>query len=138
KAGASGDTTLKGEEESNHGVAWFLPQAGPGTATPLVYEGYVYVLDDRGGFLSCHEAKTGKQVYRQRLQGARGFTSSPWAQGGKVYCLDQSGTTFVVQAGEEVKLVGRNKLDGLFWSSPAAARGALFLRGVDHLYCVRE
>src|SRR5262249_19766669 len=74
---------------------------------------------------------------RQRLQGARGFTSSPWAQGGKVYCLDQSGTTFVVQAGKEFKLLGRNKLDELFWSSPAAARGAPFLRGGDHLYCVR-
>ena len=68
---------------------------------------------------------------------ARGFTSSPWAYEGKVFCLDQGGQTYVVKAGPAFKLLGRNKLDEMCWSSPAVAGGALFLRGVDHLYCIR-
>jgi outer membrane protein assembly factor BamB len=137
KAGASGDITLKEGTTSNDGVAWKLPQAGPPTASPLLYEGRLYILE-QAGMLSCYDAKTGKQVYKERLPGARGFTSSPWAYEGKVFCLDQGGQTYVVKAGPAFKLLGRNKLDEMCWSSPAVAGGALFLRGVDHLYCITK
>src|SRR5207302_10779149 len=125
-------------DKSNDGVAWYQPQAGPSTASPLLYDGYLYVVEERGGFLACTEAKTGKQVYRERLQGARGFTSSPWAYEGKVFCLSDDGDTFVVQAGHEFKLLGKNKIAEMCWSSPAVAGGALFLRTVDHLYCIKN
>ena len=137
KAGASGDITLTGGAKSNDGVAWYLPQAGPPMASPLLYQGHLYILEERGGILSCYDAKTGKQVYRERLPGARGFTSSPWAYEGKVFCLADDGETFVVQAGPEFKLLGKNVLSGLTWSSPAVGGGALFLRTVDQLYCIK-
>jgi outer membrane protein assembly factor BamB len=133
KAGASGDITRATEP-----VAWNLPQAGPGMASPLLYEGHLYILDQRGSLLSCYDAKTGKQVYRERLPGGRGFTSSPWACDGKVFCLDDSGQTYVVQAGPEFKVLGRNPLNEMCWSSPAVAGNSLFLRTVDYLYCIRQ
>jgi outer membrane protein assembly factor BamB len=106
-------------------------------ASPLLYKGHLYVLEQRG-MLSCYDAKTGKPVYtKERIPEAKGFTASPWASGDKVYCLDDSGTTFVIQAGPEFKVVGKNALDEMFWSSPAAAAGDLFLRGVEHLYCIK-
>ena len=41
--------------------------------------------------LSCYDAKTGKPAYsRQRIAQAKGFTSSPWANDGKVFCLDEA------------------------------------------------
>jgi outer membrane protein assembly factor BamB len=137
KAGASGDITPKDDAESSDGVAWSLPSAGPATPSPLVYQGHLYVLDDRNGVVSCYDAKTGKQVYRQRLPRARGFTSSPWAAGGKVFCLDDAGTTHVLRAGPKFEVLGRNTIEEMCWSSPALADGALFLRTVDHLYCIR-
>jgi outer membrane protein assembly factor BamB len=138
KAGASGALTLKEGQESNDGVAWHLPQGWPGTASPLLYEGNLYTLDDRGGFISCYDAATGKRHYRERLGGARGFTSSPWAYDGKVFCLDDGGTTYVVAAGPQFKLLGKNALGEMSWSSPAVADGAVFLRTVDHLFCIRK
>src|SRR5262249_41200127 len=93
---------------------------------------------DRGGLLSCYDATTGKQLYKERLQGARGMTSSPWACDGKVFCLDDGGSTFVVQAGPEFKLLAQNTIAETGWSSPAVAGGALFRRTVDHLYCIRQ
>ena len=137
KAGASGDITLKGGARLNDGVAWSLPNAGPATPSPLLYDGYVYVLEDRGGLVSCYDAGTGKQVYKERVPGASGFTSSPWAYDGKVFCLDDAGTTHVLKAGPEFKVLAENAIDEMCWSSPAAAAGALFLRTVDHLYCIR-
>jgi len=133
KAGATGDITRSAEA-----LAWQLPQGGPPMASPLLYEGHLYVLDQRSGLLSCYDAKTGKQMYRERLSGSRGFTSSPWAAGGKVYCLDDNGQTCVVQAGAEFKLLGKNPLNEMCWSSPAIAGDAIFLRTVDRLYCIQQ
>jgi outer membrane protein assembly factor BamB len=119
-------------------VAWHLTQAGPATPSPLLYQGRLYVLEDQGGLVNCYDAATGRQLYKERIPGARGFTSSPWAAGGKVFCLDDGGTTHVLGAGAEFEVLGANKLGEMAWSSPAVAHGALFLRTVDHLYCIRE
>lgn len=138
KAGAAGDITLKTGETANDGVAWTRQRAAPGMASALVYKGYIYVVEERGGLLSCYDAKTGEPAYtRERLNSARGFTSSPWAADGKVYCLDDGGQTFVIQAGPEFKLLGKNALGEMCWASPAAADGSLLLRTVDHLYCIK-
>ncbi len=138
KAGASGDITLKSGEESSDAIAWQSKQAGPATPSPLLYQGHLYILEERGGILSCYAAKTGKRLYRERIPNARGFTSSPWAADGKIFCLDDGGTTYVIQAGAEFKLLGENALGEMFWSSPAVAGNALILRGVDYVYCVRH
>ena len=129
KPGASGDITLKTGETASAGVAWTRPRAAPGMASALVYRGHVYVVEERGGLLHCYDAKTGEPAYsRERLPGARGFTSSPWAADGKVYFLDDGGQTFVVQAGTEFKLLAKNALGEMCWSTPAAADSSLLLR----------
>jgi hypothetical protein len=42
-----------------------------------------------------------------------------------------------LKAGPTFKELGRNALDGMCWSSPAVGGGAVFLRTVDTLYCLR-
>jgi outer membrane protein assembly factor BamB len=138
KAGASGDITLKDGAKANEGIAWHLPQGGPSTASPLLYQGCLYVVEERAGQLTCYDAKTGKQHYKERLQGARSFTSSPWAADGKVYFVDGDAKTFVVQAGPEFKLLAKNEMDEMCWATPAVANGALFLRTVEQLYCIKK
>jgi outer membrane protein assembly factor BamB len=138
RPGASGDITLADNESSNAGVAWRQKLGGPYNPSPLVYGGLVYVLYDRG-FFACFEADSGKPVYdRQRIEpGAGGFTASPWAYDGKIFCLNEDGDTFVIQAGREFKLLGKNSLDEMCMASPAIAHGSLFLRGIQHVYCIR-
>src|SRR5690606_31397933 len=110
---------------------------GPPMASPLLYQGRLYILEQRGGLLACYDAEDGKQLYRQRIAGAKGCTSSPWAYDGKVFCLDEAGETFVISAGPEFKLLGQNALGSeMCWSSPAIAGGALYLRDLDSLYCI--
>lgn len=136
RAGTSGDVSLKSGETSNAGIAWSATSGGPSTASPLLYKGHLYILGN--GMLTCFDAKTGKPAYsKERLPNARGFTSSPWAYEGKIFCLDEAGLTTVIQAGPEFKVLGKNKLDDMFWSSPAIAGGTLFIRGLDNVYCIK-
>lgn len=138
KAGANGDISPKPGETTSDGVLWSVARGGVEMASPLVYEGYIYVLGRNGGVVTCLDAKTGKQVYRERIPGAKSFWASPWAGSGKIYCLDDGGTTHVLQAGPEFKVLSKNALDEMFWASPAVADGAVFLRSVDYVYCIKQ
>ena len=130
RPGGKGDITSNSEY-----IAWTLPQAGPYNPSPLVYGGYYYTLLDRG-FLTCHDARTGKEVYgKQRIDPAAGaFTASPWAYNGKLFLLSEDGDTYVVQAGPEYKLLGKNSLGEMSMATPAITRGSLIVRTASKLY----
>jgi outer membrane protein assembly factor BamB len=123
--------------KANAAVAWSVPRGDLEMASPLVYQGQLYVFSQRGGLVTCYEAETGKRLYREHLSGAQSFWASPWAADGKVYGLDQDGTTYVLAAGPEFRLVAENHLDDRFWASPAVGGGSLLLRGVANLYCIK-
>jgi outer membrane protein assembly factor BamB len=135
KPGATGDISLKTGEKSNSFIEWYLPQAGPYNPSPIVYGDNYYTLLDRG-FFTCHDAKTGREIYgKQRIDAAAGaFTASPWASNGKLFCLSEDGDTFVIQAGNEYKLIGKNSLDEMCMATPALARGSIVLRTASQLY----
>jgi outer membrane protein assembly factor BamB len=139
RPGASGNISLKEGETSNQYIAWYQPQAGPYNPSPLVYGDYYYTLLDRG-FFTCHDAKTGKEVYgKQRIEaGAGAFTSSPWAYNGKIFCLSEDGDTFVIEAGPEYKLLGKNSLGEMCMATPAIARGSLIIRTASKLYRITK
>jgi outer membrane protein assembly factor BamB len=138
KAGATGDISLRGNATSNAGVAWSV-KTGTSAPSPLVYQGYLYVLSQTGGMITCYDAKTGKVEYnRERIPQAKSFWASPWAANGKIFCLDEDGVTHVLKAGPEFDVLDKNALPReTYWATPAAADGALFVRGVDTLYCIK-
>lgn len=140
KAGATGNISLKAGETSNAGVAWTIAKAGPSAPSPLVYKGHVYILSQQGGMVSCYDAKTGKAAYtRERIPQAKSFWASPWAYDGKVFCLDEDGVTHVLKTGPEFEVLGKNTLGReTYWSTPALAGGAIYIRGVDHIYCIKQ
>ena len=140
KPGATGDISLKTGETSNQFVAWSQPVAGPYNPSPLVYGDYFYVLFDFG-FLSCHDARSGKEVYgkqRVRSEGNTSFTASPWAANGKIFALSEDGDTYVFQAGPEYKLLHKNPLDEMCMATPALAGNRLLIRTLGKLYCIQN
>lgn len=89
--------------------------------------------------ISCYDAKTGKAAYsKERIQSARSFWASPWAYDDKIFCLDDAGTTHVIKAGPEFDVIRKNSINDQFWATPGMANGTLLLRGVEHLYCVKQ
>ena len=135
RPGATGDISLKGDETSNAFIVWADRTLGTFHPSPLVYRGCLYVLHDRG-FLTCSDAATGKPRYgRQRIStDTATFTASPWAYNGKVFALSEDGDTYVIQAGSEFKVLGKNSLNEMALATPAVARGSLIVRTASRLY----
>ena len=106
------------------------------------------VTDGRASQISCHDIKSGRQLFAEIPRGVRGggkgggaaFYASPILLRGKVLCLHAEGTTFVLDPGPTLKIVHKNVLsDGTdFSASPAVADGKLYLRSQTHLYCIGE
>jgi outer membrane protein assembly factor BamB len=139
KPGASGDISLKQGETSNQFIAWFAPQLGPYNPSPIAYGDNYYTLFDRGLFAS-NDVRTGKEVYgRQRIsQDIGAYTSSPWAYNGKIFVLSEDGDAYVIQAGSEFKVIGKNTVDEMCMATPAIARGSLILRTESKLYRITK
>jgi outer membrane protein assembly factor BamB len=136
RPGAKGETSVGQDPAKHPQVAWYQPQAGPYNTSPIVYGDYYYTLLDRG-FMTCHDARTGKEVYgRRRFPEGASFTSSPWAYNGKIFCLSEDGDTYVVEAGTDFRVVRANRLEELCLASPAVADGKLLLRTASRLYCI--
>ncbi len=136
KSGAKGDITLPQGETSNEFIQWSLEKMGPYNTTPIVYGGYYYTLLDRG-MITCHDAKTGELIYdRTRFPQGASFTASPWAYNGKVFFLDENGTTYVMPVGREFKIERTNSLDELSLATPAISQGKLLLRTASQVYCI--
>jgi outer membrane protein assembly factor BamB len=139
RPGASGDISLAGDETANAFVAWSQPTASATYPSAIVVSDQFYTLLDRG-FLTAHDARTGKEIYgRQRLAGDAGtFSASPWSYNGRIFVLSEDGETFVIQAGPEYKLLARNSLNEMSLASPAVAGRSLFIRTATKLYCISE
>jgi outer membrane protein assembly factor BamB len=105
-------------------VAWEASRRGSrDVASPMLVGDQLYLADRYGG-LSLYEAKTGKLLAKERL-GAKPM---------------EDGTTFVLDPGPKLQVVGRNHLtdDTEFRASPAVVDGRLFLRSQSYLYCIGE
>ena len=114
------------------------PNARPTTRSQIVYGDYLYTVYDQG-FMTCHNALTGEELYGKRRFSPRGsFTASPWAYDGKVFCLSEQGLTYVVQAGPEFKVLATNKLDELCIATPSVVDGKLLVRTLTKVYCITE
>ena len=138
RPGGSGDISLLPGQTNNASIGWFKPTSAPYNPTTLVYDGRLYVLSDLG-MLSAYNAKTGEVLYeKQRLPEGKHFTASPWACGGRIFCLNEDGVTFVVGAGDKFDFQHTNKLaeDDMCLATPALAGDRLLIRSNHRLYCI--
>ncbi|WP_206290984.1 PQQ-like beta-propeller repeat protein [Humisphaera borealis] len=107
--------------------------------SPLVIGNHVLVSNMKG-ILSCYDAKTGKELWKERI--ATGdITAAPLAAGGKGYFNFENGETVVIEPGEKLKIVATNKLvpqgGEVFRASLAPADGKLLIRSDQTLYCIK-
>lgn len=139
RPGGSGDITPKEPETRSEHVVWVNRLAG-GTylPTPLIFEGALYVLFEKGIF-ARYDLETGERVYRSRIApGAAAFTASPWAYNGKIFALSEEGTTYVIEAGATFHLLGENALEDWALASPAIVGDRLLVRTQSRLYSIRN
>lgn len=135
KLGGKGDTTA-------NAILWDSNTSSY-VPTPILKDGHLYVINDQG-FATCIDAKTGKDVYRERvLMGARGggkpFYASPVLIGDKLYCVSRRNGTFILAAKPQFEQVAHNELSldtSQFNATPAVSDDRLFLRSEKAVYCI--
>ncbi len=131
RAGSTGDISLKAGETHNAHVAWGKLRGGPYMPTPILYEKYFYTCGN-AGMVTCYEAETGKEVYKERL-GGTSYTASPVAADGRLYFISEQGEARVVKVGPSFEVLAVNKVGDVCMASPAISGGALFVRTKDAL-----
>lgn len=132
RPGATGDISLKETETTNASIAWSKLRGGPYMPTPILYKDYFYTLSN-SGVVTCYEAATGKEIYRERV-GGDSYTASPVAADGRIYCVSEIGDVRVVKAGPEFELLSVNPLGNYVMAGPAISNGALIVRSQNFLW----
>ena len=134
RAGGRGDVTR------SH-VLWTSRNSSY-VATPLLHDGHLYWIDDRGQAF-CAAAATGELVYRERVegmaQGGRPVYASPVLSAGRLYVVSRWSGTFVLPASPRYEILAQNRFesdDSDSSGTPAISDGELFLRSGRFLYCV--
>jgi outer membrane protein assembly factor BamB len=125
--------------EGSPRIAWQLERDTPYVPSALLYDDTLYFLKINKGQLSCVDAQTGDIHYQaQKLEGISYVYASPVAADGRVYLVGRQGTTLVLKHGPTFEILASNTLDDRFDASPAIVGSDLYLRGMRHLYCLRE
>lgn len=122
----------QGDVTETH-LAWQATRNGPNTPSPVVVGDSLYMVADNG-VLTCLNAKTGEMRWQGRLNG--NFSASLLAADGLLYCLNEQGTCYVVEAGSAFKEKAKNTLPGQTLASLAASNGKLYLRTDEQLFCI--
>jgi outer membrane protein assembly factor BamB len=136
RPGGHGDITPPAEKDSSDFLVWSKTGRGSYMPTPLIYRGLVYVLGNPG-LLDAYELRTGREIYRQRLehQGS-GFSASPVAADDRLYLPSEDGDIFVVRSGPAFKLLATNSMGEPLMATPALADRHMYIRGSKHLFAV--
>ena len=122
----------KGEVNQTN-VVWSERKGVPGVPSPLYYNGRLYTFLN-GGIVFCRVAKTGELLYTGRLGAPGYYYSSPVAADNKVYIASEEGVVVVLDAGEQLRILATNKLDGAILATPALAGRNIYVRTENHLY----
>ncbi len=136
RSDAAGDISLHDGAVTNKFVSWSALRGASYMQTPLIYEDRLYSCHV-DGVLSCFDAATGKEYYKERLgSGGEGFTASPVASSGRIYFTSEQGAVFVVKPGPEFNLLATNQMGEVCMATPAIADGVMFFRTQGHVVAV--
>lgn len=129
RLGGSGDVT------QSH-LAWFRDDLSADIPSPAAHNSRFYLLSDRGQF-ACMDIQTGKTLWSGELANRRAtFSASPVLVDGKIYLTSDSGTTFVLQQGDEFKLLATNELGEFTLATPVFSRNRILIKTFKTLFCI--
>ncbi len=130
----------RGNVSSNSdSIRWTYPLNTPHVPSPTLYQDKIFFLVENNAMLTCLDANTGKPIYaRQSIGELSDIYASVGAADGKIYIVDRTGTTAVVDAGESRKVIAINRVakGETFDASPVFINDRLLLRSNKHLYCI--
>src|SRR5664279_1480448 len=137
KTNAIGDITLKENQTTNEFIKWSLPRGGSYMHTLLLYKNHLYNVNWNGTVV-CLDPLTGKEIYNAKLGKTRSFIASPVASDDKIYIVDETGTVYIIGAGDTFKLLAEIPLNDICMTAPAITDGMIIFRTQKWLVAVGE
>ena len=132
KLGGTGDITDSSRQ-------WTLQGVGADVACPIIADGKVYVLGDRGE-VTCVDLSSGEKLWSGKLPRGKGkYFSSPLLAGDLLYCLREDGVAYTARVGDGLELLATNDLEEEVVSQPTPITGGrLLVRTRTKLYLFGE
>ncbi|HET6879673.1 MAG TPA: PQQ-binding-like beta-propeller repeat protein, partial [Pirellulales bacterium] len=129
KPGGTGNVT-----ETNR--LWHVTAQNPQRiGSGVILNGCVYIVNEPG-LVQCLDAKTGKELWKDRLGGEKIWASIVAAEG-RLYVTDEGGVTYVFAPNpEKLDLLAKNSVDEPTNSTLALSDGQIFLRTFQDLICI--
>jgi outer membrane protein assembly factor BamB len=129
-AGGSGDIT------GTPRILWTYEKGTAYVASPILYEGQVYLLTDNG-VITALDAKTGAVRYEGgRVPVPASFTGSPIAVNGNILLTSEDGDTFIIRAGAKYEVIAKSSVGEPVFTTLAISNGRIYIRGERHLFAI--
>jgi outer membrane protein assembly factor BamB len=135
-AGAEGDLSPKKQNAKFEYCVWQNDRAGPAMASPVSTGKWLYVVDRN--IIRCYDTGSGELIYQNRLPKLEMVAASPIQVGDKLLIVDENGSACLISLGREFQVLGGGSLPDTVWATPAIANQAIFIRGLNTLYCLRQ
>lgn len=123
----------KGDVTQTH-VKWIYEDLVPQIPTPVIVDGKMYMVHDRG-MASCIDAQTGTLIWKHQLNG--NFNASPVYAGGYIYFFNVKGECTIVKPGENYSGIARNMIGETVKATPAFVDSGMILRTEKNLYLIK-
>lgn len=134
---------LGGRDDMTDDEIWYS-RSSSYVATPLLYEGHFYWIDDRG-VAYCTRADNGEEMYRERVPGLSGggrpVYASPILANDRIYIVSRYDGTYVLPASPTFEVLAQNKFESDqsdASATPAIIGNEMYLRSGEFLYCITE
>jgi len=118
-------------------VLWKHSRGVPYVATPVLDHGILWMVKE-GGIVTKLDAATGQLLQEERVPGFGNYFASPVAGDGKVYFASESGTVSVVAGVQNWRVVSSRDFHEKIYATPVLARGRIYLRTEQALYCFQS
>jgi len=123
---------------SKNGIAWTVNKQTPDIPSLLLSENRLYFTGANSGILTCVNAETGEPFFAPQRLPIGGVYSSPVAANGYVFITGRDGKTAVVNDAVTFGVVSTNDIGEPVDATLALADEEIFIRGENHLFCVRN
>ena len=127
------DPSGSGDVTDSH-IRWKTRRGVSNIPAPLIVGDFLYMITDSGGMVSCYKAKTGEQIYSERLGGLQNHWVSPVFANGKIYLFSRDGIFSVIEASPKFNVLYTKESDTTFVSMPAIVGNSMLIRSNTHLY----
>ena len=118
----------------------WVSHIGANVTSPVLHNGRLYWSSDKG-IACCLDAKTGEEVFRERLPTKTRVYGSVILAGGKLYTPTRDAGVIVWAAGDQFEQLSQNQFsedNDPFNATPAISGDRMLLRTDSHLYCVAK